>query len=133
MEFFNRHIALRRSAALFLATIVASGCMTWRPALSRSDQLIAQRPAEVRFSLEHGSQVDVYGPTVLGDYVFGQKGPGTDARRIAIPMSGVRSVERRAFNPVRTAALAGALTITGIVFVAVMQAAHAPAVKIRAF
>ena len=131
MNFFARHIALRRTLASFLAAVLASGCMTWKPDLRRSDALLAQRPAETRLTLEHGTKVDVQAPEILGDYVFGFKRFGDQHSRIAVPVSGVRTVERKAFDPIKTTFLAGALTVAGILLVGTSQAMHARALNVR--
>jgi hypothetical protein len=130
MRFFDRHVALRRSLASFLAAVLASGCMTWRPALSRSDSLLAQKPAELRLHLSEGRQVDLHAPTLEGGYVLGYRQWG-DARRVAIPAYVVKSTQQRVFDPAGTIALAAAATVTGILFVAASQASRAPGLKVR--
>ncbi len=131
MNFFARHIALRRTLAGFLAAVLASGCMTWKPEMKRSDALLAQHPTQTRLVLEHGTQVDVQTPTVLGDYVFGYKRLGDQSSRVAVPVNSVRTVERKAFDPIKTTLLAGAATVAGIVLVGTVQAMHAQGLKIR--
>jgi len=130
MRFFDRQVALRRCLASFLAAVLSSGCMTWRPALTRSDSLLAQKPAELRLSLAEGRQVDIHAPVLQDGYVLGYRQWG-DARRVAIPAYVVKSSQQRVFDPLGTIVLAAAATATGIIFVAASQAARAPGLKVR--
>jgi hypothetical protein len=112
-----RQSTLRRSVALLLIAIASAGCMTWRPAIARPAALIAQRPEQVRVSLERGGRVVLYAPTVAGEELLGYRRPGNERSRIAIPLRDIALIEVKGVDARRTAVLAGAATFTGIVIV----------------
>jgi len=93
MDFFTRHSGLRRGIALILATIFATGCMTWRAVEGPQTYVKALRPSHVRASLAGGAIVELYNPTVVANELVGFRQKGVDSTRIAIPMQNVRQVE----------------------------------------
>ena len=93
MDFFAQHSGLRRGIALILATILTSGCMTWRPVVGPQSYLTAERPSHVRASLAGGQIVELYNPTVVANDLVGFQQKGVDSTRISIPMQIVRVVE----------------------------------------
>jgi predicted membrane protein len=126
----TRDSSLRRGLALVLA-VSLSACTTWRPALMQSERVIAQRPSDVRVSLERGQQYELLRPRISGGYVYGYEAGRPHRSRIGIPVQRIQTVERRAFSPLRTLSFVGAVTVTGIVLVAALQASRAPVLKVR--
>lgn len=121
MSLFAGKSVLRRSVALILATVLSSGCMTWRPVTGREAYLTARRPEHVRAALVSGATVDLYGPSTVGDQLVGYHRKGVEASRVSIPTSEVKRIDVRRVDGPRTAALivATSVVVTLAAFVAV--------------
>ncbi|MGD0992161.1 MAG: hypothetical protein ABR998_06800 [Gemmatimonadales bacterium] len=115
MDFFARHSALRRSVALLLATILTSGCVTWRPVPSGQSWLTAKLPAHVRATLASGQVVDLYSPAVVEKDLIGYRQADVASSRVVLPMQGVQRVETLQSNHGATIALVAVLALGGLV------------------
>ncbi len=123
MDFFARHSVPRRSVALILATILSTGCVTWRPLPSGQSYLTAKLPTHVRATLAGGQVVDLYSPAVVGNDLTGYRQAGVASSRVVIPMQGVQRVETLQSNDGATIALVAVLAL-GTVFVGSAIALH---------
>ena len=100
--------SLSRFLSLILAALLASGCSTWRLQEGPPTTVLesAEKPPSVRLVLTDGQKIDVNQAVVLGDSIVGEaprlRGTGEvlpPKRRVAVPVSDVRSVERRREHP----------------------------------
>jgi len=98
---------LSRIVSLILAALLASGCSTWRLQEGPPTTVLesAKKPPSVRLVLTNGEKIEVAKAVVLGDSVVGYaprlRGTGEvlpPKRRLAVPVSEVRSVERRRWS-----------------------------------
>jgi hypothetical protein len=113
VRFFARHLALRRSVALLLATLLC-GCVSWQPVMAPQGYVTARRPDHVRAVFNGGSTIDLYAPTIAGDQLTGRRYEGNEASRISIPMDRVRRVEVLKPDGHKTGILVGTVAAVGL-------------------
>lgn len=109
----NRTGAMRAVAAvLFLMQL--AGCRSWRPYGLEPGQ--TRIPGTVRLTLTTDEQLEMRDPFVVGDSAIAGR---QDAAGPVwtIPLTDVRSLEERRFDPGRTAALLIGVTIVGAVVI----------------
>ena len=111
MNFFTRHLALRRTIALLLAAISTAGCMRWQPAATDASYVTAQKPGRVRATLANGDRVDVFGAAVVDSQLVGDSGAVRHSARVAIPVRQVKSIEVLQLAPGRTLLLVAVVAL----------------------
>jgi hypothetical protein len=127
----SRSIVSRRLTALVMIALLLAGCSTWRMQGQAPATVVSgsKKPLDVRVTLQDGRKLELYRAVVQGDSLvgiatdpkpktstWGVSGTPTphpdEAVRIAVALSGIRAIELRATDGVKTA-----LFITGVVFV----------------
>ena len=100
----------------------AGACMSWKTQPVSPEQVVAQKPDQVRVTLASGSRILVVQPTIAGDSLIGVPPVGSDsalsAQRLAVALSDVRSVEVQRVNAGKTALLIGGVGVTALVVIA---------------
>ncbi len=122
---------MSRFVAMLVAAVVSAGCVTWRPMADTERYVTAARPDRVRLDLVNGRQVEVQSPSVVGDRIVGEHRTAAGMSRVAIQTRNVSSVRDWQIDPVRTTALASALTVVGILVVASLDASRSSALNVR--
>ncbi len=122
---------MSRFVAMLVAAVVSAGCVTWRPMADTERYVTAARPDRVRLDLVNGRQVEVQSPSVVGDRIVGEHRTAAGMSRVAIQTRNVSSVRDWQIDPVRTTALASALTVVGILVVASLDASKSSALNVR--
>jgi hypothetical protein len=110
-----------RAVLLTLIGLPAEGCMSWKTQPVAPDQVVAQRPDQVRLTVAGGGTVVVVGPTIVGDSLIGAPAganPKHIAQRLAIPLSDIQSVEVQRLNAGKTALAVAGVGITAAVVIA---------------
>jgi len=108
--------------ATALLGFLASACMTWKTQPAAPEHVLAEKTRDrIRVTRPDGSTIELVHPLIAGDTLSGDL-PGSSAwdstRRIAIPLSDVRSVAVQRVSAGRTALLIGGLGLTAIAIVA---------------
>jgi hypothetical protein len=110
-----------RVALLTLLGLSAEGCVSWKTQSVAPDQVVAQRPDQVRLTVVGGGHVVVAGPAIVGDSIVGAPAganPRQIAQRLAIPLSDIQSVEVLRVSGGKTALLIAGLGVTAMAVIA---------------
>ena len=105
---------------LSVLALHTSACMRWETQTVSPDQVISQKPAQVRITLAGGNRTIVAGPTIVGDSLIGasadsQTAPG--ARRLSAALSDVQSVELQRVNGGKTALMIAGVGLGALMFI----------------
>jgi hypothetical protein len=109
-------------AAFSMLAPLAAGCTTWKTQSAAPEQVLAEKTTNrVRVTRPDGSTIELVNPLIAGDTLSGSLSGSSTAdstRRMAIPLSDVRSVAVQRVSAGRTALLIGGLGLTAIAIVA---------------
>ena len=91
------------SVALTLSVFMAAACTSWSTqSVSPREYLSGQAPPEVRITCADSSRVVVQSPRLEGDSLVGESTDSAKARRHAVPLSEIQSLEVRRKDPTKT-------------------------------
>ena len=111
-----------RILASIMLGLQAGACTSWKTQPVSPDQVVARNPDQVRVTLASGSRIIVTQPTIVGDSLIcaaaGSDSTQKRARRQAVALSDVRSVEVQRVNAGKTALLIGGVGLTALVVIA---------------
>lgn len=112
--------SLTRWIALLVLAVHTSACTNWVIQPVSPDQVVSQKPAQVRVTLAGGNKTIMSGPTIVGDSLIGAPvDPQTaqGARRLSTALSDVQSVEVQRVNAGKTALAIAGVGLAALVFI----------------
>jgi hypothetical protein len=118
----RRAYSLRGWIALSVLALPTPACVTWETQPVSPDQVVDQKPSQVRITHAGGGRTIMAGPTIVGDSLIGAAADsqtGHSTRRLSTALSDIQSVEVQRVNGGKTALAIVGVGLATLMFIGV--------------
>ena len=117
-----RHVSLPRWIALSLLLLHTSACTNWETQPVSPEQLVNQKPQQVRITHVAGNKTFMASATVVGDSLIGASTdvqPAQNVQRLSTPLADVQYLELQRVSGGKTALAVAGAGLAALLFIGI--------------